>query len=311
MRHRLGLRTGVDVGDDRVLLLRIEIERLPHVAVQVGHAVGRLDDERLGHLPADLGELRQVGLLEIHDLVAAGVAQHRHRRAIEARAVVHHVLPRRRQRRIMVGVARIHQRQAGAVEVHAVEVVVVDVFARLAGIAPEIEGRGSWCRGDDAAGAEVAASNGVLELAVAVVKVKVAPVAVLRPPDHLVGFVEVAHGRGHQAGVFETLEDQAFAFAGLQVHRAKLGVAVQAVAADEAQLVGRFAPMQVAVIFVLPFGFDAVQLFLGRAEGEHLGFADFLVAGHGVGVARQRRPGVGEGIDQEQFLDSRVSTRVA
>ena len=39
VRHAFRLRAGVDVGDDRVLLLRVEVERLPHVAVEVGHAV--------------------------------------------------------------------------------------------------------------------------------------------------------------------------------------------------------------------------------------------------------------------------------
>src|SRR5690606_21571329 len=38
-RHVLLLRTGVDVRDDRVLPVRIEVERLPQVAVDVGDAV--------------------------------------------------------------------------------------------------------------------------------------------------------------------------------------------------------------------------------------------------------------------------------
>ena len=63
VRHALLLRAGVDVGDDRVLLLRVEVERLPHVAVEVGDAVGGLDGERLGQLPAGLFERGQVGLL--------------------------------------------------------------------------------------------------------------------------------------------------------------------------------------------------------------------------------------------------------
>ncbi len=48
LADRLGLRARVDVGDDRVLLLRVEVVRLVHHARQVRHAVVGLHDERLG-----------------------------------------------------------------------------------------------------------------------------------------------------------------------------------------------------------------------------------------------------------------------
>ena len=41
--------------------VRIEVERLPHVAVNVGHAIGGLHDERLGQLPADLLQSADIG----------------------------------------------------------------------------------------------------------------------------------------------------------------------------------------------------------------------------------------------------------
>ena len=43
----LGLRSRIDVGDDRILLRRVEIEGLVHIAPDVGDSVGCLDHERL------------------------------------------------------------------------------------------------------------------------------------------------------------------------------------------------------------------------------------------------------------------------
>ena len=56
-------------------------------------------------------------------------------------------------------VARVHQGQAGAVEVHAVEVLVVDVLARLAAVAVEVQQPVLGVDGDDAAGAEGAGGD--------------------------------------------------------------------------------------------------------------------------------------------------------
>ena len=70
----LGAR--VDISDDRVLFVGIEVERLVHVAEQVSHAVGCLDDKGLRHLPTHLLQPRQVALLQCHDLDAIAVADH-------------------------------------------------------------------------------------------------------------------------------------------------------------------------------------------------------------------------------------------
>src|SRR5438093_762366 len=52
VRNPLLLRARINVSDDRVFFLWIEIKRLPHVAVEIGHAVGGLDAECLRQLPA-------------------------------------------------------------------------------------------------------------------------------------------------------------------------------------------------------------------------------------------------------------------
>src|SRR5262245_6563063 len=38
----------IDMGDDRISLLGVEVKRLPQIAVQISHAIGRLDDECFG-----------------------------------------------------------------------------------------------------------------------------------------------------------------------------------------------------------------------------------------------------------------------
>jgi hypothetical protein len=96
VRHAFLLRTGVTMNDDWVALLRVEIERLPHIAVQVRDAVGGLHDECLGHLPADLIQPGQIALLKLQDFLAGGVAEVAYRGGVHARPVVHQELPRGR-----------------------------------------------------------------------------------------------------------------------------------------------------------------------------------------------------------------------
>src|SRR5579864_5535575 len=119
----------------------------------------------------------------------------------------------------------------------------VDILALLAAVAPEVEQPLLGVHIRDAAGAEQAARDGVLKLAFAVVQIKVPPSASLRPPDHLVGIFEVRNGLEVDVGVLEAFDNQAFGFAGFRVNRAELDGALESVAAQEAQLVGGFAPV--------------------------------------------------------------------
>src|SRR5262249_13790661 len=144
------------------------------------------------------------------------------------------------------------KRQAGAVEMDAIQVLEVDILLRLAGVGLEVEYAVLRVDGNDPAGPEGARRDGVLELAGPVVQVEVAPAAALRPPDHLFRLVEVADRLGLQQGVLEALGEQALGLAGRAVGRAELDVAAQAVAADEAQLVRGLAPVEVGVALVLP-----------------------------------------------------------
>ena len=137
----------------------------------------------------------------------------------------------------MVGGARIQQRQAGAVEMNAVEVLVVDILARLAAVAVEVEQAVLGVDRDDGAGPVTPAGDGVLEFAGAVVEVEMAPAGALRPPDHLVGVFEVTGGRNSMLRSRSLRRSRTW-LAGVDVQRAEFDSAGPAIAADEAQLVG-------------------------------------------------------------------------
>src|SRR5262249_9183115 len=134
------------------------------------------------------------------------------------------------------------------------------------------------------AGAKQAGGDLVLELAVAGVQIEVPPAAALGPPDHLVGLVDVAGRLQPDRAVLEPLEDQALGLAGLDVHGTELGVAPQAVAADEAQLVARLAPVDIHVGLVLPLRLDADQLLGSAIADEQLIAAHRVFAGQWIAV---------------------------
>src|SRR5262249_13793503 len=76
------------------------------------------------------------------------------------------------------------------------------------------------------------------------------------------------------------------------------------VQADEAQLAGVLAPVEVAVRLVPPLRLDADQrLRLARADVQ-LALADGLLARHGVLVLLQGRAGARQRVDDEQLLDA-------
>ena len=130
-----GLRPGIRLVDDRILLLRIEVRRREQHAVDVRLAVGRLHLDRHRRLPAGREQLRDVGLLERHDELAVGVAQRHDRRRRPAASTCRRGTARRRELhgvRAVVG----RQRDAAllAVEPDAVVVREVRILSLLAAV---------------------------------------------------------------------------------------------------------------------------------------------------------------------------------
>ena len=72
--HAFHLGTRINLGDDRVFLGGVKVERLPEVAVEVCDPVRCLEGEGLGHDPARGIQTREIRLFEFHDLIPFRVA---------------------------------------------------------------------------------------------------------------------------------------------------------------------------------------------------------------------------------------------
>src|SRR5262245_54455591 len=101
---------------------------------------------------------------------------------------------------------------------------VVNVLARLPAVADEVEQAVLAVDGGDPASPPGAAGDCVLELAVAAVQIEMPPPGPLAPPDHLVGFIDVADRLVVEEGGIESVAEQTLGLARLGVQRAELQV---------------------------------------------------------------------------------------
>jgi len=196
----------------------------------------------------------------------------------------------------MVGVAGVHQRQSGSVEEDPVEVLEIDVLSRLAAVPLEVEKALVLVDLYDLAGAKGTRGDGVLELTIDVVEIEVAPPAALRPPDHLVAFLQVAHALGSDVCTDETILEKDLALSCADVDGAEFDVSQQAVTSEKAQLVPRAGyvrlhiaiigvgvgswssgPVKVLVTLVFPFPLDREELFPVAIEDVNLAGCDLFL----------------------------------
>ena len=201
-----GLRTGIDVVDDRILLRRIERGRLVHQAVEIGDAVARLDGNRQRRLPAGGHQPGDVGLFEREDQLAVRIAQLRHRRHVGLRIDVDEETAGRRERHVVIGVLRRQQLQVPAVHADAIQMAEVRVAPLLAADRDEIELPVLLVDAQQLGDVAVAAGDRVLLAAgLQVVQVEMAPVVALGEPDHLVRRRQVSPVDGAVARLEERL----------------------------------------------------------------------------------------------------------
>ncbi len=345
--HALGLRPGIDVGDDRILLRRIEVERLVHHAVDIRDAIVRLDRERLGELEAGFLQRRQVRRLELRDDVAQRVDEHRLRRRVHARVVVHEIPRVVRHRHRVRGVAGVQQLHAGAVVTDAIEVRIVGILALLAADGRQVEGLRSVVHAVDRHRDELPLGHAVLQRAgVRVIEVVVAPAVALGPEQQVGAAVHQPQRPRLDVGIRALFDDGAH-FSRPGIGDTDVEPLLVATEAREVDLVGRgtqplrgcgrasatlttaaaLAPLALAAaeparVFALPLGgrrggnrqplvleaavLDAHLFPAGDVEDEHLLLRDVLFAGHGVAVGLQRRPRIGERVDDPEVLDLAV-----
>ena len=134
-----GLRAGINVIDDRIFLAGVEIGRLEHQPVHIGHAVARLHRERNRRLPSRGQQLARYPRFPSSVIsLPVLVAHHRNRRHIRLRVTVDEIMARGRQRNVVIGILRRQQLQPAAVEIHAIEVNEVRIAALLSPHGQEI-----------------------------------------------------------------------------------------------------------------------------------------------------------------------------
>src|SRR5262249_22597597 len=132
LRHERSLRAVVDVLDDRVLLRGIEIRGLVDHAPDVGPAVAALRAERLGHLPSRFDRWRCVAMFQLHHLRSIlSAMQLANRRLIDPRVGVDVVFAIEREGDGVIGGGRRVCGQIRAIEIDAVLMYEVRIFARV------------------------------------------------------------------------------------------------------------------------------------------------------------------------------------
>jgi hypothetical protein len=126
-----------------------------------------------------------------------GIAQHRHRRRIGRAVRIGEPATVGRQRDTVVGHLRREQRQSAAVEVHAIQVLVIRVARCVLAVGREPDTARLLVDAHDPRHVAGARGDAILELPGGeVVQIQMRPVVAIAPPDELVG------GRQHAPQIF-------------------------------------------------------------------------------------------------------------
>src|SRR5580658_7235266 len=147
-----GWRAGVDELDERIFAGGIEVERLVHDAVEIGDAVFGFDFEDFGKFEAGFEELGDVGGFEVEELGALGVEENGFWSGVDTGVGVGEKFTVVGRAEGVREIAWTQELEAGAVEIDAVEMRVVRIFAMLAAVGGEIEGAGFFVKGEDLIG---------------------------------------------------------------------------------------------------------------------------------------------------------------
>lgn len=181
------LRAGVEGVDDRVALGGVESARPVQHVVDVALAVGGLDAEPLRCGPAGVGELADVGALQLDEDPAGPVADAGHRRGVDGgRGVDEVVLAGERGDGVVLGVRR-DPREVRAVQGGAAHRAPVRVLVDQSGGGEAHRPLGLVDAQDLADRPRPGGDLPEQGSGVQVVAVQVAPAVALRVPEHLVG----------------------------------------------------------------------------------------------------------------------------
>ena len=139
---RFYLRTRIYVVDYRIDFGRIEIIRLVHHAIEVGHTIGSFYRKEFGELVACGKKLGEIAFLQIHHLISVAVYQDSVRNGIYPRIIVYD------ETRIVIHVYLVEvfafgqELQSASVGIYFIQVFVIRIFVRFASVGSEVDGAG-------------------------------------------------------------------------------------------------------------------------------------------------------------------------
>ena len=185
LRDGFGLRSGINVGDDRVGLRGIEVKRLVDHAVKISDVIIGLHRVWFRKPIAGLQEFREIGFLEIEDSPTCNVIESRCRSRVDPRVVVHEEAVRLAHTHTVIEIAGIEQRQAAAIEVYSIQVLVVRVLAGFPGVCDEVNRTTLFIDAHDLPNRPRALRQPVSQRAVGAEPVEMRPTIALRPPQQV------------------------------------------------------------------------------------------------------------------------------
>ena len=141
--HGFYLRTRIDIVNNRVNLGRIEIKRLVHYTVQIGHSIGCFYFKRLRELVTSCFQRRKIAFLYRHHLVAVTVQQVRTRDGVGTRIIIHEETGFIVHLHIVEELPVCQLFQSTAVHIHLVEMLVIRILAFLTSVGYKIYGTSS------------------------------------------------------------------------------------------------------------------------------------------------------------------------
>ena len=178
--------------DDGVLLRGVQVGRLEHQAIDIGHAIARLHSDGLWRLPAGVQQLGDIGLLKRRHEFAGGVAQGGDRWHVRHRASIHKVLEAGRPFDGVVAIVRRQQLLVLAVEADAIEMNEVRVAAFLLAHAQEIDHAVFLIQPADLRDVAFARGDLVFQFAGGqIVEIELPPIGLLAEPDEFVGVRQI------------------------------------------------------------------------------------------------------------------------
>ena len=194
--HSLNLRSGIYIIDDRIYLRRIEVKRLVHYPIQVRYSVGSLHLEEFRELISCSHQLREVALLNGHDLAAVAVNQVGTRYRVDSGEIIHHKAGLIVHCYLMEEVSLCQQLQSAAIGIYPIQMFVIRILTLFTAVGKEINGTGSLVYLQDFFHMPGAFGNPVLQISFFIIQVQMCPAVALAPLDELLSTVEHVNRTG-------------------------------------------------------------------------------------------------------------------